>query len=76
VCSQERLVEPCRPTRPEVDYRDAVAQLAEAQRKVGATPRSDPEASVAATREVEALVARVRELKGCDGSAHGYGWGP
>jgi hypothetical protein len=45
------------------DYRAAVAALEDAQRRLGATPRSDPEARAAATKEVEAATARVREAK-------------
>lgn len=44
-------------------YQAAAAELQEAQRRLGQTPRADPDARAVAARKVEELVARVRALK-------------
>jgi len=44
-------------------YKSAIAELEEAQRALGSTPRSDPEAREAAMRVVDEATARVREAK-------------
>jgi len=47
----------------EAEYKAAVATLEVAQRKLGATPRTDPEARTVAAREVDQAMAAVREAK-------------
>jgi hypothetical protein len=47
----------------EIEYKTAIAELDAAQRNLGSTPRTDSQAREAATRVVEAAMARVRETK-------------